>query len=305
MACSASAAALPGRPCRAAGRALLLLLFACLAPLAWAAPVQVSDDRGRVLRWDEPPRRIVSLLPSLTESLCALGECARLVGVDRYSNWPAAVQALPRLGGGIDPQVEAVLALRPDAVLLAQSSQAVQRLEALGLKVVVLEPRTHADARRVLATLAQLAGRPVQDAERLWQAIESEVDAAARSLPPGARRARVYFEASRGPYGAGPPSFIGETLARLGVRNVLPAALGPFPRLNPEYVVRADPDVIMIGRRNAEGLAQRPGWAGMRALREQRLCVFDDDQADLLVRPGPRLGEAAATMARCLRDKAP
>ena len=116
---------------------------------------------------------------------------------------------------------------------------------------------------------------------------------------------RVYFEVNNGPYAAGESSFIGETLTRLGVRNIVPASLGPFPKINPEYVVRANPDVIMVGERSATGLEQRPGWAGIRAVREGRICRFPAAESDVLVRPGPRMGEAARLMARCLADKAP
>lgn len=284
---------------------LAMLLAGALHPGTAAAAIEITDDRGVVVRFEQPPRRIVSLLPSLTETLCEIGRCDRLVGVDRYANWPASVDRLPRLGGGIDPNVEAIVALRPDAVLLAQSSRVVQRLEALGLKVVVLEPRTHADVRSVLSRLARLTGVETAVAQRTWQGIDAAVSAAARSLPASAANTRVYFEVNRAPYGAGPSSFIGETLARLGVRNILPASLGPFPKLNPEFVVRADPDLIMVGERNAEGLADRPGWGAIRAVREGRMCVFSNAESDVLVRPGPRMAEAARIMARCLKEKAP
>jgi iron complex transport system substrate-binding protein len=204
-------------------------LLLTLATALQAAALQVTDDRGVTVRWDAPPQRIVSLLPSLTESLCELGQCQRLIGVDRYSNWPAAIDGLPRLGGGIDPNLEAIVAMKPDAVVMAQSSPIVARLEALGLKVLALEPRSHADVRRVLAQLARLTGMDEAAAQRIWRQIDAAVSAAAQSLPPGASRTRVYFEASRGQYAAGPSSFIGETLARLGVRNVVPPDQGPFP----------------------------------------------------------------------------
>jgi iron complex transport system substrate-binding protein len=184
---------------------------------------------------------------------------------------------------------------------MATLSRAAARLEALGIAVVALEPKTHADMQRVLGKVGQLLG--VQDAQRVWRATDAGVQAAAQSLPPAARGARVYFEVNPGPYGAGPGSFIGETLTRLGACNILGATLGPFPKLNPEFVVRADPDLIMIGARSAEGLAARPGWASMRALREQRLCVFTPEQSDVLIRPGPRMAEAARLMAACLAEK--
>ena len=268
-----------------------------------AQPVQLTDDRGRSIALAQPPRRIVSLLPSLTESVCALGQCARLVGVDRYSNWPGSIANLPRVGGGLDPSIEAVVALRPDVVLMATSSRSAARLEALGLTVVALEPKTHADVQRVLGKLGQLLAVP--DAQQVWRTIDASVSAAAQALPATVRGTRVYYEVSRGPYGAGTSSFIGETLARLGVQNILPAQLGPFPKLNPEYVVRANPDLIMVGARSAAGLAERPGWAGIRAVREQRICEFDMVATDVLIRPGPRMAEAARLMAQCLSDKAP
>ena len=267
------------------------------------AALQITDDAGVVVNFERAPQRIVSLLPSLAETVCELGQCQRLVGVDRYSDFPASLQKLPQVGGGLDPNIEMIVALRPDVVLMATSSRASERLRALGLKVVALEPKTHADVQRVMLKIGQLL--EVQDAQKIWRAIDAAVMAAAQSIPVSARGARVYFEVNQGPYAAGEGSFIGETLTRLGARNIVPASLGPFPKLNPEYIVRANPDLIMVGQRNVEGMAQRPGWTGVRAIREKRVCVFPVAESDTLVRPGPRMAEGARIMARCLAEKAP
>ena len=256
-----------------------------------------ADDLGSA----PSPRRIVSLLPSLTESVCALGHCDQLVGVDRYSNDPERVRSLPQVGGGLDPNIEAIVALRPDLVLLAQSARAADRLRALGLRVVALEPKTHADVERVLRTLGPLLGVPPDEVARVWQRIEQGIDAAAATVPRAARGQRVYFEVSRGPYAAGDVSFIGETLRRLGLRNVVGPELGPFPRLNPEFVVRADPDIIMIGNRSLQERISTPGWNTLRSVRGHRVCVFDPRESDVIARAGPRLDEAARIMAGCLR----
>ena len=279
----------------------LLTLGLLIGGAAHAAEVTLTDDRGVTVALAQSPQRIVSLLPSLTETVCELGQCHRLVGVDRYSNHPAFVRSLPQTGGGIDPNVEAIVALKPDVVLMATSSRGVQRLESLGIQVLAMEPRSSADAQRVMGKLGQLLEVP--DAQRIWRAIDAGVSAAAQSLPPGARSLRVYYEVSSGGYAAGPHSFIGEMMARLGVQNIVAPAMGPFPRVNPEYVVRANPDLIMVGSRNVQGLELRPGWRGMRALREQRICVFTADESDVLVRPGPRMAEAARLMARCITSK--
>lgn len=280
---------------------VLCLVLCGLGGLAQA--LQVTDDRGIRVTLAQPPQRIVSLLPSLTETVCELGQCARLVGVDRYSNYPASVTKLPQVGGGLDPNIETIVALKPDLVLMASSTRVGERLQSLGLKVLALEPKSHADVRRVIETLGLVLGVP--DAGRHWRVIDAAASAAAQSLPAKLKSTRVYFEVNSAPYAAGESSFIGETLTRLGVRNIVPASLGPFPMLNPEYVVRANPDVIMVSDYRDAALAARPGWAALRAIQLQRVCVFTPAQSDVLVRPGPRMAEGARLMAQCLLDKAP
>ncbi|NDP39138.1 MAG: ABC transporter substrate-binding protein [Rhodoferax sp.] len=289
----------PGLTRRCLTRALCLVLSGLGG---WAQALQVADDRGIKVTLGQPPQRIVSLLPSLTETVCELGQCAHLVGVDRNSNYPASVTKLPQVGGGLDPNIEAIVALKPDLVLMATSSRAGERLQSLGLKVLALEPKSHADVRRVIEILGGVLGVP--DAGRHWRVIDAAASAAAQSLPAKLKQTRVYFEVNAGPYAAGESSFIGETLTRLGVKNIVPASLGPFPLLNPEYVVRANPDVIMVSAFTDSGMSARPGWAALRAIRLQRVCVFTPAQSDVLVRPGPRMAEGARLMARCLLDKA-
>ncbi|MES3013670.1 MAG: helical backbone metal receptor [Pseudomonadota bacterium] len=280
---------------------LRLLVAGGLTALALAVSAQITlrDDRGATLTLAASPQRIVSLLPSLTESVCALGACARLVGTDRFSNWPASVLALPKLGGLEDAQIERVVALRPDVVLLSTAARVTDRLEALGVKVLVLESRDHADVKRSLTTLAQLLGTPAA-AERVWAGIERETRAAVDRVPAALRGQRVYFEVDATPYAAGASSFIGETLARLGLANALPAELGPFPKLNPEYVVRLQPDIVLALKPNLAEMPKRPGWSALRALQDERTCGFASESYELLIRPGPRMGEAAGVIADCL-----
>ena len=277
----------------------LLSWLAFGAALPAPAQTTLHDDRGAAVTLAATPQRIVSLLPSLTESVCALGACARVVGTDRYSNFPAGVAALPKLGGLDDAQIERIVALKPDVVLLSAAARVADRLESLGVKVLALEARTHADVRRTLAVLAQMLGAPA-DAERVWADIERELRLAAERVPAAVRGERVYFEIDATPYAAGAGSFIGETLARLGMRNAVPAELGPFPKLNPEYVLRVQPDIVMAVDRNLAEMWRRPGWAALHALQRQRSCGFPSARYELLARPGPRLGEAALILADCL-----
>ena len=188
---------------------------------------------------------------------------------------------------------------RRAGLVTGRASRAVERLQSLGRKVVVLESRTTEEARRTAETIAVLLGRPGQGTA-LWARIDAQVERAVARVPAGWRGRSVYFEVDSAPYAAGRSSFIGELLQRFGLVNIVPAELGPFPKLNPEFVVRAAPDVVMAVERHIADMPRRPGWAGLKALQSGRRCAFPADRYDTLVRPGPRLGEAAELVADCL-----
>jgi iron complex transport system substrate-binding protein len=268
------------------------------SPLAWAAlallagPAAAQDAAPR-------PQRIVTLSPSLTEAVCALGHCAQLVGTDRHSSWPAGVAALPKVGGLEDALIERIVTLRPDLVLLGPRSRAGERLLALGLPVQAHDARTHADLKRMLLSLGQALGEAARAAE-LVQKIDDELSAAARRMPAAWRGRSVYVEVSAAPHAASDRSFIGETVARLGLVNVVRGGLALFPKLNPEQIVRHPPDLIIGPRITLEHAAGRPGWAALPAVRNGQLCLLDEAGMDLLSRPGPRLGEAAHLLVDCI-----
>ena len=282
-------------------RAGLLAVLAGVALLARpaAALETVRDDRGVTLAFERPPHRIVTLLPSLTETVCALDACDRIVGTDRFSNWPASIAALPKLGGLEDVQIERLVALKPDLVLASTSARAIDRLESLGIKVMALESRNRADVKRTLALLGRVLSAPGK-AEQVETFLEADIKRAAARVPASVRGKRVYFEVDATPYAAGPTSFIGETLTTLGLANTLPPELGPFPKLNPEFVVRAQPDIVMAVLPAIADMPKRPGWAALRALRDGRTCGFPSATYEILVRPGPRMAEAANAIVDCL-----
>lgn len=263
-------------------------------------PYTVTDMRGRQVRLARVPQRIVSLLPSLTESLCALDACERIVGVDEFSNHPARVAALPKLGHTFAPLVEATVRLRPDVVLMAYSAPVIAQLERFGIPVLALDANDMAQLEQVLHKLDELL--QVQRANALLARMQAEVDQQAKALaaltPAGQK---VYFEVDATPYAAGPDSFIGQLLQRLGARNVLPQNLGPFPRITPEYVLRQQPEfIIHTPQTPSASFSTRPGWSRMPAVRSGRICALDRVETDVVSRPGPRLGEAARALARCL-----
>jgi iron complex transport system substrate-binding protein len=284
---------------RARAALVAVLAVAALSGRPALGQLALRDDRGVTVQLDRAPRRIVSLLPSLTETVCALGACDRLVGTDQFSNWPDSVASLPKLGGIENAQIERIVALKPDVVLASTSARVTDRLESLGVKVIALESRDRADVKRTLALLGQMLGAQ-KKSEQVWTDIGRDVGAAAARVPAALRGKRVYFEVDATPYAAGPNSFIGETLHALGMANAIPPELGPFPRLNPEFVVRAQPDVVMAVKASVAEMAKRPGWNTIRALREDRACGFPSMTYELIIRPGPRMGEAAGALADCL-----
>lgn len=281
------------------GVALFLLGFS-LAILA-GAPISVTDDRGVVVVFDKPPQRIVSLLPSLTESICALGKCSTLVGVDRFSNWPKSTQELPKLGGMGDINIERIVQLKPDVVLLEKASPVIARLNELGIKTFALDIKSMGDEERALRKLDLVLG--TSESARVWNQIQKEIARANRQLSNADKNIHVYFEVNPAPFAAGSTSFIGEILTQLNLVNIIPRALGPFPKINPEFVVQAKPDVILLTESTAADIQKRPGWSSIPAVSKNRVCLFTGDQNDVLVRPGPRMGEAALIISACIQQK--
>jgi len=275
-------------------------------PAAAAEPVVLQDLTQHELRLEHTPRRIITLLPPLTEIVCALDQCERLVATDRYSDWPDSVKSLPKMGGLEDPQIEQIVLLKPDVAIFAHATPVANRLRQLGVPTFEVKTETYADLSRTILALGLLLGIP-ERAARLDHDIDQSLTLVAQTAKRrlGGRTPLVYYEVDHGPYAAGPDSFIGWMLTQLGARNIVSADLGPFPRLNPEYVVVHDPDVIIASPEEAPNLGNRPGWARIRAVREQRLCAFPRAVLDTIEHAGPRLPEGLRVLADCLLRVAP
>ena len=293
------------QPSKAPNKNLLLSIAVCLSffGASESASIAIKDDRGIEVRLASPAQRVVSMLPSLTESVCALGKCSALVGVDRFSNWPKSVDALPRLGGIADTNIEGIVRLKPDLVLVEKSSPLIARLQSLGISVMAFDVQSMADVQRTLQQLDKVLGSAESGA--VWDRIQLEVARASRALSPSQKAARVYFEVNPAPFAAGKTSFIGELLDRLGMQNIATEKMGAYPKINPEFVVQSRPDLIMTTEASPKQLAQRPGWKSIPAIEANRVCFFSAAHADVLVRPGPRMGEAASLIADCAMRSLP
>ena len=280
------------------------LTWLSLAFAAW--PVTVVDDLGREVRLEGPPQRVVSLVPSHTETVCALGACERLVGRDTLSDYPASVLGLPELGSAFAPDLEALVALRPDLVLVDEYSGAADAVAPLGIPVFAGTPQRLEEVFEMIDRLALLLGTP-NEAALLIASVRGELDGVT-ALVAGRDRPTVFYEVDPSPYSVGPDGFIGTLIALAGGANVVPGDLGDFPLVDPEFVVATNPQVIVLADApygvSAELVAARPGWASIAAVRDGRVIELTQDQSDVMSRAGPRVGDALLLLARILHPEA-
>ena len=263
-------------------------------------PTSVVDGLGRTVTIAREPRRIVSLLPSHTEMLFALGAFDRVIGVDDFSDYPPEATKLPRLGDLYTVRTELLLSSKPDLVLASDFSPGVPTMAGAGLTVWAGSPRTVEDVCRVATTLGALIGRTAA-ARALCERVDRDILAVEQSAR-SATRKRVYYELDATPYAVGPRSFIGELLAKAGGDNVVPAELGDFPKVSPELIAAADPEVILGAP--LEEIARRPGWEHLTAVQTKRVFALAPEERAVVVRPGPRLAEGLSVLVRKLHAEA-
>lgn len=291
----------PGPSAARALRALPVALVALTTALGFAQG-PVVDDLGRTVALDAPAQRVVAMIPSHTETVCALGACARLVGVDTFSDRPAEVEALPDLGSAFEADLEALIALEPDLVLSDEYSGLAEALAPLGIPVYAGTPQTREEVWEVTAEVASLLGLEAEAALAIGRA-RGRVAALAERAE-GLPTVSVFVELDATPYSVGPGSYLGELLTLAGADNVVPAELGDFPQVDPELVIARDPDVILLLDApygvTAASVAARPGWSGLRAVERGAVLELDQDQVDLLTRAGLRLPDALEALIELL-----
>lgn len=278
------------------------------APAASASPVAafpavVTDFQGKAITVAARPARIVSIGASNTEFLFALGVGDRVVGVDDFSDLPVEAKAKEKVGG-VKPNVEKIVSLRPDLVVSVKISDgSLERIAAQSITVIVLDPRGLADTVRTAELLGTATGA---DGKALARRMQEGLDAV-RAKAASVKKKRVFHEVDASDptklFTAGPGSFIHEMLELAGGINIAAGTGSPFPQLSAEEVIRQDPEVIVLGDADygmtAEQVQARPGWSAITAVRSKRIVGID---ASLMHRPGPRLAEAAEAYFRIIRD---
>jgi len=283
----------------------IVVLSLALGSSAFATsyPLTVTDDLGRSITLKAEPKRIIAMLPSHTETLFALGAGDKLIGIDEYSNYPkAATDKIQKVGNGFQPNLEAIIALRPDLVLADEStsSKLVEKLEGAGLTVYGGTAQTYNQVFQKISTLGKMVNRENQAIALITQ-MRGRLSALEKSVV-GLPKVSTYFELDPTPYTVGPNSFIGALITKAGGKNIIPSGIGDFPQISPELVVSKNP-VVIFGVALAD-LQKRPNWAGIAAVKSARVYSLTPEENDALSRPGPRLPVALAALIKYLHPEA-
>jgi iron complex transport system substrate-binding protein len=298
---------------------LLLVATACgaIAPVqslppspsaaspAVAFPTTVTDFQNRPVTVPQRPERIVSIGPSITEFLFALGAGPRVVGADDFSDEPAAAKQVEKVGG-IKVNFEKVVSLRPDLVLSVKFSDGtIEKLTGAGLLVLVVDPQSVGDVARTAILLGRAVG---SDGEAMARDIQKRVDDVRTKTSSATTKPRVYHEIDASDptkiFTVGPGSYIHDLIEIAGGQNIAARAVSAYPQLSAEEILRSDPEIIVLAAAEysakPDQVAARTGWSVISAVKNKRIVSI---APNLINRPGPRVGEAAEAYARLVHPE--
>jgi iron complex transport system substrate-binding protein len=272
---------------------------------AAAFPVTVTDFQNRSVTVPKRPERIVSIGPSITEFLFALGAGPRVVGVDDFSDEPAAASQLEKVGG-IKVNFEKVVSLKPDLVLSVKFSDGtIEKLASAGLLVLVVDPQSAGDVARTAILLGRAVG---SDGETMARDIQKRVDDVRSKTASATAKPRVYHEIDASDptkiFTVGPGSYIHDLIEIAGGVNIAARATSAYPQLSAEEILRSDPEIIVLAAADysakPEQVAARAGWSAISAVKNKRIVTI---APNLINRPGPRVGEAAEAYAKLVHPE--
>jgi iron complex transport system substrate-binding protein len=280
---------------------MLLFLVTGGAAAQDGFPRELVDDVGRKVVIHQAPQRIVSLAPSNTEILFAIGAGDQVVGVTDYCNYPAEAQQKPKVGGFSQPNLEQIIALRPDLVLGTGMHDGVMKdLDRLGLTGIIISPETVAEVFTAIERAGFAIGRD-REAKALAESLRERFLAVQRDVA-GKDRPRVLYQVWPDPLiVAGPGSFVDSVITLAGGENIAGDAAQGYPQFSSEMVVIRDPEVILYpkthGSAEMADFPLRPGWESLIAVKANRLYSID---GDMISRAGPRIVAAMEEVARIL-----
>jgi iron complex transport system substrate-binding protein len=291
--------------CTAAGAPNKTLhLTVSASPNTAAFPTSITDFQGRSVAISKRPERIVSIGPSNTEFLFALGASDRIVGDDDFSDQPAAAAAKDHVGG-VKVNLEKVVSLKPDLIITVKFSDGtIEALSQTAATVLVVDPQGLADVTRTAALLGKAIGA---DGDGLAKDLQAKLDAV-KAKTAVAPKLKVFDEEDASDltklYTVGPGSFLNDLITLAGGTNIAAAAKSAYPTISAEEVVKADPDVIVLDDAafgtSVDAVAKRPGWATLSAVKNGHVYPLD---ATLMSRPGPRVADAATALAQLVHPE--
>ncbi|TPG26655.1 ABC transporter substrate-binding protein [Variovorax guangxiensis] len=283
---------------------IALAFGVCVAALAQAAPIEVRDALGRTVVLPAPPQRLVTIFASNTELVTSLGLVDRIVGVEEYTRFPPEAAAKPKVGGRLGFSVDAVVAQRPDLVIVTPARQAANQLvdpmERLGVPVIVLLSRSVGEVLDNIRLVGRATGVP-ERGDALAQSLQARLDRVAQQVA-GGSAPRIVMVTGRVGNGmllvARSDTYTGEAMVLAGGRFAI-AGRGAVAQVSPEAILASDPDVLLFAGTQAalNDLVQLPGWRDMRAVRAQRAITVS--RSEFLI-PGPRTVDGIESLARWL-----
>ena len=288
----------------------IFAVLSLLAVLILASPAdsrELIDQLGRTVEVAEPLTRVVSLIPSLTETSFEVGGGDILVGVTRFATFPEAAARLPKVGSYVALDIEKIVKLRPQLCLAARDGnpkEAIDRLEALGIPVYAFDPQSLEAVIDTVARLGEIFQTQAQ-AERLLSGYRQRLDRVARKIAGVSERPRVFFQVDAQPvFSAGSDTFLHQLLMRAGAIN-LAADRSGYPRYSWEELLDLNPDVVILvsmggGYSEKQLRAQWEAWPQIPAVRNKRLLVVD---SDLFNRPSPRSIDALEHLVELLHPE--
>jgi iron complex transport system substrate-binding protein len=278
---------------------------ATVAVAAPAFPVTITDFQNRPVTLTTRPERIVSIGPSITEFLFALGAGPRVVGADDFSDEPAAAKGIEKVGG-IKVNFEKVVSLKPDLVLSVKFSDGtIEKLVGTGLIVLVVDPQTAGDVARTASLLGRAVG---SDGDAMARDIQKRVDNVRSKTASATTKPRVYHEIDASDptkiFTVGPGSYIHDLIEIAGGVNIAAKATSAYPQLSAEEILRSDPEIIVLAAADysakPDQVAARAGWSAISAVKNKRIVTI---APNLINRPGPRVGEAAEAYAKLVHPE--
>ncbi len=275
------------------------------------ADIILTDSAGRSVTLAGIPARIISLAPSNTEIVCALGACEKLIGIDQFSDFPASVKALPKVSDGFNPNYEQIVAARPDLILIASisSPEVVKKFDELKLSALVIGDVSSSfeSVKKDIQLVGKAIGADAKATEVI-AGMDKKLAELKTKLTAATTKPRVFWELDATdpakPFTSGPGTFVNEIILTAGGENIAGNAPSPFVQFSAEEVIKANPEIIILSDAaygiSPESVGKRPGWDVIAAVKNNKVFPIDDN---LVSRPGPRVIEGLEAAARLIHPE--